>query len=239
MDAREYARMREAEDRHWWFRGRRAVIEALLANVGQRPLRVLDAGCGTGRNLELYARLGEADGVDPSPHAIEFCRERGIDRVRAGEATRLPVETGEYDLVAATDVLEHVEHDRAAAVEMRRATRDGGWLLATVPAYRWMWSEEDVRLSHFRRYTRRGLLAVLESAGWEPVVASYFNAILLPPIALARLVPRRRRAGGDLELTPAWADAALSLPMRAEAALIRRGVRIPAGVSIGVLCRAV
>ena len=80
---------------------------------------------------------------------------------------------------------------------------------------------------------------MLESSGWEPVVASYFNAILLPPIALARLVPRRHRAGGDLELTPAWADAALSLPMRAEAALIRRGVRIPAGVSIGVLCRAV
>ncbi len=237
MEELEYQWMYAAEDRHWWFRGRRAVIAALLSRVDLRPLRVLDAGCGTGRNLELYSRLGEADGVDPSPHAIRFCRDRGIERVREGDATSLPVASSRYDLVAATDVLEHVEHDRAAAAEMLRVTRPGGWLLVTVPAYRWMWSEEDVRLRHFRRYTRRSLLALLEGAGWEPSYATYFNALLLPPIALARAIPRPRRERSDLDRTPRWADAPLSLPMRAEAALIRHGVRLPAGVSIGALCR--
>jgi hypothetical protein len=140
--------------------------------------------------------------------------------------------------VAATDVLEHVRQDGAGAAEMRRVTAPGGWLLATVPAYPRLWSEEDERLHHFRRYTRRGLLGMLAGAGWEPALVTHFNTLLLPPIALVRALPGRSGSGGgDLELTPRWADGALSLPMRAEAALIRRGVRLPAGVSIAALCR--
>ena len=151
MDEGIYDLMREKEERHWWFRGRRAVIDAFLARTGLTgPLRVLDAGCGTGGNFTSYARFGEVEGVDPSSAAVDYCHRRGLSGVVHGDAERLPFEDGRFGLVTATDVLEHVRDDRRALTEMRRVTSSDGILLITVPAYRWLWSPEDERLEHHR-----------------------------------------------------------------------------------------
>jgi SAM-dependent methyltransferase len=232
----------ELEDRHWWFRGRRAVLWALIRRAGIEPTRrVLDAGCGTGRNLQDYRSLGPVAGVDPSESAVEFCRRRGLGEVRQGDVEALPFGDASFDVAFATDVLEHVDDDGAALRELRRVVAPGGLLVATVPAYMWLWTASDEALHHRRRYTRRRLAEAAGGTGWEPCVATYFNSVLLGPIALARLI--RSRTGGaerpELELTPALVDRALALPMQAEAALIRRGLSLPAGVSVGIVCRAV
>jgi SAM-dependent methyltransferase len=229
----------EVEDRHWWFRGRWAVIEAMLARTPLPPSPlILDAGCGTGGNLERYARIGRAEGVEPFPEAVQLCRERGFEAVTQGGLEDLPYEDNRYDLVAATDVLEHVAPEQEALREMLRVTKPGGVLLLTVPAYMWMWTEEDDNLHHQRRYTRRRLREAVTKAGWEPRIATYFNSLLLPPIALARKLPRNSDGEqADLDRTPASLDGPLSLPMRLEARLIRAGVRLPAGVSVGIVCR--
>jgi SAM-dependent methyltransferase len=227
------------EDEHWWFRGRWAVIEALLSRteLPQRP-RILDAGCGTGGNLQRYSRLGEAWGVDPSPEAVSFCQERGLNQVRQAGLESLPFEQGEFDLIAATDVVEHIEAEQEALRELWRVAAPGAAMLLTVPAYMWLWSQEDDNLHHKRRYTRPRLRRAVESCGWETQLSTYFNSILLPPIALAKRLPQRsdgRKA--DLERTPSALNGPLSTPMRIEASLIRRGVRLPAGVSVGIVCR--
>jgi SAM-dependent methyltransferase len=229
----------EAETHHWWFRGRWAVVEALLART-ELPAepRILDAGCGTGGNLKRYERIGDAIGVDPSADAVRFCRERGLDSVRQAGLEALPFEDGVFDLVAATDVLEHVAAEEQALRELRRVAAPGGALLLTVPAYMWLWSAEDERLHHERRYTRRRLRRAVERAGWEPGIATYFNTLLLPPIAAARGLSRSTDDGrADLDRTPPILDGVLSFPMRLEARLIRSGISLPAGVSIGIVCR--
>jgi SAM-dependent methyltransferase len=227
------------EDEHWWFRGRWAVIEALLARTELPPQpRILDAGCGTGGNMQRFALLGETSGVDPSPDAVRFCRERGLDSVQQAGLESLPFADGEFDLIAATDVVEHIAAERQALGELWRVAAPGGALLLTVPAYMWLWSEEDENLHHQRRYTKRRLRQAVEDCGWEPRTETYFNSILLPPIALAKRLPQR--SGGrkaDLERTPSALNGPLSLPMRCEAWLIKRGVRLPAGVSVGIVCR--
>lgn len=229
----------EMEDRHWWFRGRWAVVEALLART-QLPAspRILDAGCGTGGNLQRYARLGEVEGVDPAPEAVKFCRERGFDAVQAG-LEELPFEDERFDLIAATDVLEHIAAEHEALHELRRIAAPNAVLLLTVPAYMWLWSEEDVNLHHQRRYTKTRLRQAVERAGWKPHIATYFNSLLLPPIAVARRLPKRSTGQADLDRTPPSLDGLLSLPMRLEARLIRAGVSLPAGVSVGIVCRNV
>ena len=202
---------------------------------------MLDAGCGTGRNLIEFGSLGDAQGVDYSPEAIDFCRRRGVRRDR-GPIEQLAVRTtGRSTLILATDVLEHLEDDRVALRELHRVAAPDGRLLATVPAYRWLWSQHDDAHHHFRRYTLRRLRDRLRATGWEPLAWSYFNTALLPPIAVVRLLARRRPADDgrpDLRLTPPALNRLLEHPMRLEAAVIRRGGHLPAGVSIGIVCVA-
>ncbi len=240
MEPHAYREQFELEDTHWWFEGRRAVIWALLRHAGATgDLRLLDAGCGTGRNLIEFAGLGTAQGVDSSPEAIEFCRRRGVPAVSQGQVEGLPFDDASFDLILATDVLEHLKDDRAALRELRRVTAPGGRLLATVPAYGWLWSQHDTEHHHFRRYTLRQLRERVRATGWEPLRWSYFNTLLLPPIAAVRVLGRRRpgRDGErpDLKLTPPGLNRVLAQPMRFEAGLIGRGMRLPAGVSIGLV----
>jgi SAM-dependent methyltransferase len=229
------------EDHHWWFRGRWAVIEALLSRTSlpANP-RILDAGCGTGGNLERYSRLGEASGVDPSPDAVRYCAERGLGSVEQAGLEALPFADASFDLIAATDVVEHIEAEERALRELWRVAAPGGAMLLTVPAYMWLWSKEDENLHHKRRYTRPRLRQATERCGWDPQIATYFNSFLLPPIAVAkRLRGQRERNEADLERTPSYLNSPLSLPMRLEAQLIRRGVNLPAGVSVGIVCRKI
>src|SRR5580692_6047449 len=203
MEEEAYREMYVQEDVHWWFRGRRDVIWALLHRT-QLPakVRLLDAGCGTGRNLVEFGSLGSAAGVDPSPEAVAFCHDRGLDDVRQAGIEALPFGPDEFDLVLALDVLEHVEDDLGALVELRRVASAEGLLLITVPA-------------------------------------SYFNSLALPLVAGARVAERRSSRTGrtDLDRTPAALNGVLELPMKFEAWMIRHGAHLPAGVSIGMLCR--
>src|SRR5438034_3703599 len=168
MDEGAYEQHYRQEDEHWWFRGRREVIWSLLRRAGlpENP-RLLDAGCGTGRNLVEFGRLGPARGIDTSRQAVDFCHRRGLDNVAEARIEELPFPDASFDLVLACDVVEHVPDDAAALTELRRVVAPGGRLLLTVPAYRWMWSPHDVYMHHYRRYTLRGLRDRVRAAGWE------------------------------------------------------------------------
>lgn len=241
MEEHAYREQFELEEAHWWFAGRRAVIRALMRRAATPDgLRLLDAGCGTGHNLREFGVPATARGVDASPQAIEFCRRRGIGGVSEGRIEDLPFADGSFDLILATDVFEHLPDDLLAMRELRRVAAPGARLVATVPAYGWLWSRHDTAHHHFRRYTLRRLRDRLRVAGWTPVAWSYFNTLLLPPIAAVRLAGRRRpdreRRRPDLRLTPPALNRVLALPMRLESELVARGVSLPAGVSIGIVC---
>ncbi len=239
MDRQAYAEMYEQEDVHWWFRGRRRVIWSLLGHADLPPSpRVLDAGCGTGRNLVEFGVLGRAAGVDPSADAVAYCHERGLDDVRQAGLESLPFDDGRFDLLFACDVLEHVADDVGALTELRRVASDGAHLIVTVPAYQWLWTDHDEQLHHLRRYSRSELVQRVTGAGWDPVVTTSFNSLLLPVVAAARLVSRRSSRPGrtDLDRTPAHVNRALEVPFALEASAIARGARLPAGVSLGMLC---
>ncbi len=235
-----YSEMYRLEDRHWWFRGRRHVIRALLlrADLPPKP-RILDAGCGTGRNLVEFGMLGPTAGVDPSADAVSFCRQRGLDNVKCADLEALPFSAGEFDLLLACDVLEHVLHDDVALKELLRVADAGATLIITVPAYQWLWTEHDVQLHHYRRYSLSTIGAIVRAAGWSIAYSTYFNSILLPVVAAARVIPRGSSRSGhtDLDRTPPGLNGVLEQPMKLEAVLIRHGARLPAGVSLGLICR--
>jgi SAM-dependent methyltransferase len=242
LESWRYREQFEIEERHWWFRSRRAVVRSLLSRAALPPSpRILDAGCGTGANLIEYGRLGEVTGVDAFPEAIELCRERGLGNVREAPVEELPFEPGSFDLLFATDVIEHVDDDVLALRELRRVATDEARLVVTVPAYAWLWSDHDVSNHHRRRYTEGLLRERASQAGWQPRFSSYYYSAVLPAVAAVRAVRRlrpRQNGSSDLALTPPLLNRALEAPVRAEARLIERGVRLPAGVSVGMVCTA-
>ena len=238
MRTEAYAEMAALEERHWWFRGRRAVIAALLSRAGVAgPVRMLDAGCGTGGNLLAFGHLGEADGIDDAAEAVAVCHQRGLERVRQGSIDALPYDDGAFGLLLATDVLEHLDDDAGALRELRRVAAPGAVLVVTVPAQPWLWSAHDEALHHRRRYRRRELVDRATLAGWTPEVVTGFNTLLLPPIALARLA-RRGSDGTDHDATPPSLDRVLVRPLELEAKLVARGLDLPPGVSLGLALRA-
>lgn len=181
---------------HWWFRGRRQIVKAvtdrILAKV-KDPL-VVDVGCGTGANVAAFASDYRAVGIDPSTHAVQLA-QRLFPQLHfiAGHA---PEDLGniaaQADLFLLMDVLEHVRDDFDLFSRILAAAKPGSHVLITVPADESLWSEHDVTLGHFRRYTTKRLRAVWEGLPVTVRLFSHFNAKLYPLIKLARRVAALR-----------------------------------------------
>lgn len=242
MQQAEYEVMHEQELVHWWFRGRRALLERLIRRhlpAGPAPA-ILDFGCGTGGNALTYAAFGPVVGIEPDRNALRFAtarppaaRPHGITYARA-VGTALPLRGGSFDLVVASEVLEHVADDGAAAREIARVLKPGGVFVFSVPAHPWLWSAHDEALWHQRRYRRPELVRLLVSAGLEVRWLSYWNAALFPAIALRRLLGPRPRGGAvvsDAALPPGPVNRALVAVLGLEARALER-VRFPFGVSL-------
>ncbi len=236
---RDYERQtHQAEDRHWWYRGRRTVLDGVIAGLElPTPARVLDAGCGSGRNMLELSRLGSVTGVELSDTSVALARQRDAGEVVSGSVLEMPFADDSFDLAVSLDVIEHLEDDLGALRELRRTVTPGGALLVTVPAYQWLWSGHDEINHHHRRYTRRSLQRVAEQAGWTQVRTTYFNSLLLPVAILLRVLDRVNRAKTtesslDLWIPPEPVNWLLERPLALEAALVGRGGRIPAGLSL-------
>lgn len=240
MNSAEYGRMRDAEERQWWYVGMRALSLALLRPaLPSRAVASLDAGCGTGANLERLAGLGPAVGVDLSAEAIAFCRARGVAVVR-GSILALPFADASVDVVTSFDVLYHrwVEDDRQAVVELARVLRPGGVLLVRVPALRMLWGAHDEEVHSRHRYTRGELVALVRQAGLEPVRATYANFFLFPLLLARRTLDRLAgRHGSDVGFLPAPLEWLFRSLLLCEAWLVARGVSLPVGASVFALAR--
>jgi SAM-dependent methyltransferase len=189
MESGVYAVEAEVEATHWWFAGRRGIFAREIARLSlARDGAVLDIGSGTGANLRLLRDLGfrNATGLDASAEAIRYCGEKGLGPVRCGDAERLPFADRQFDLVLATDVIEHVGDDLAALREIRRVLSPRGAALLTVPAFPSLWGLQDEVGGHKRRYRMSALLDLHRRAGLVPGRHYHFNYLLFAPIWLAR-----------------------------------------------------
>lgn len=191
MQQHTYEIMNRVEDKHWWFVGRRAILESFLEGIKDKlknqnsNLKILDVGCGTGANLEMLANFGESEGVDVSDDALEFCKTKGL-KVHKGLAEELPFEDESFDVVTALDVVEHLDDDIGGLKEMNRVMKKSGRALIFVPAFMWLWGVQDDISNHRIRYTKKQIVERLEKSGFEIERATYANWTFFAPILAGR-----------------------------------------------------
>ncbi|MBO0737608.1 MAG: class I SAM-dependent methyltransferase, partial [Alphaproteobacteria bacterium] len=239
MERCEYDKLDQAEDRMWWFaalhRNLDVLSRRLLLETAGRP--VLDAGCGTGG---LLARLKKTYpektvfGLDLDPRACARAALKGARPVCVGSVNDLPFADSTFAAIFSADVLCHdgVRED-AALRQFHRCLVENGWLILSLPAYRWMLSRHDVAVSNIRRYTGNGLRSLLQAVGYQTVYLSYWNTLLFPLMVITRkLLPANRAATSDVKLYPPVLDILCRVVTGIETGLLRIGLRMPFGGSV-------
>ena len=238
MDRRVYDRMAEHDSTHWWYRARRDILADYISRYAGLPkdARILEIGCGTGHNLPMLATFGTVDAIEIDPAARDVAAKRLGKPVGDAPLPALPgVPRGHYHMIAVLDVVEHIEDDVAALRAMAECLAPGGRILIAVPAHQWMWSAHDVVNHHHRRYSKATLLKAIEGAGLRARRMRWFNSLLFPIAAAARVMGRiTGRDDSDDSPPPKPLNAAFETIFRLERHLIGRVPMTP-GVSIVAL----
>jgi SAM-dependent methyltransferase len=220
-----------AEARHFWFRGFRRFVTPLLetATRGVSAARLLDCGCGTGANLEMLGRFGEAYGFDLTAVGLRLGREAGRTRLALATVTAVPFPTDAFDVVTSFDVLYALEGEaeRAAVSEMYRVARPGGYLIVNVAAMASLRGDHSVLGREVQRYSRASLRRILTDVGFEIVRLTHTNASLFVPMFVVRTLQRWRglkseaEARDDITVPPAPINALLTGVLHVESWWLR------------------
>ncbi|MCL6477966.1 MAG: class I SAM-dependent methyltransferase [Peptococcaceae bacterium] len=238
MEDKIYRLMAEIESDHWWFSGRRNIIDTAIRSFVKlnQGAKILDVGCGTGGNLSLLSQFGCVSGLEMDAGAVEMAKERGLGQIYKGEIPGpLPFEENSFDLIVMLDVLEHIEDDGEAIRYLVEYLKPNGYLLITVPAHSFLWSNHDRAHHHLRRYTRPQLVEKLRESRLDIIYSSYFNVWLFPMILLIRTIKNKlikSKDNCDLSMPKYCINKILAAIFSSEKYFIKKNYRFPVGVSI-------
>jgi SAM-dependent methyltransferase len=243
MEKDFYLQYASVEDKHWWFVARRQIIEKVIFRLNlPKNAQILEAGCGTGGNLQMLSRHGQVSAMELEEIACQLANQRQVTQVKRGSLPdRIPFSL-EYDLILILDVIEHLDDDFSALKALYYKLKPGGYLLITVPAYQFLWSEHDDINHHKRRYRLKGLKQRVKKAGYEVNYGSYFNTFLFPVVAIVRvltkLLPKRNKnqISSDLVVPSQPVNQILKWLFASEGYLINK-FSLPFGVSVLLLAR--
>jgi SAM-dependent methyltransferase len=225
------------EEKHWWFESRRNIIINLLKKT-DRNSTILEIGCSGGQLIQALNRRGfkNVQGIDISQQAIDLCRQKDIHDVFVMDGSKPAFGDGQFDIVIASDVLEHIEDEQKALKEWNRILKPAGKLIVFVPAFKILWSKHDEANHHYRRYSKLDLIRVLEKAQFEIDRSSYWNFILFFPTSLVRLVQRivskyGQKSGDQLVELNRVANKVLVYLVKTENILLKV-LNFPVGISV-------
>jgi SAM-dependent methyltransferase len=211
MKPAELQLLTSLEDRHWWYKERRAILSRELRNLPAAG-QALDIGAAGGGNTRVLIEHGwDAVALEYSDSVADVAKARDISAIRA-DARDLPLKSNTCGLVTAFDILEHIDEDYLAAAEIARVLKPGGTALIAVPCDMALWSAHDDEVGHVRRYTRSGLVTVIQKAGLTVDEVWSWNVLLRPVVALRR----KKSTGSDLDKVPPLVNTALTAIIIAE-----------------------
>ena len=241
-----YHQYAQALETHWWADHRRAIFARWLLELGIAPdgsRELLEIGCGAGTEHTFLSRYGSVTGVEINPTGLAYCRTRGYGQLIAGDLNSVELPADRFDLAVDFHVLYHawVRSPSEVLQRMRQSLRPGGRLIVSEPAYMLLRRAHDDVVMAARRWTRRALLDLITSSGFEVERCSGFLTLIAPVVLLSALRDRLRPPAHDIgELHPPGPviDRALRAVMALERAMIRLHP-LPVGTSWALAARRI
>jgi SAM-dependent methyltransferase len=227
------------EEKHWWFVGRREIILALARKyyLDRKRIKILEIGCSGGPLLKLLVSRGYSGvvGIDNSKEAIQLCKARGFKDVFLMDGVSPQFDCEEFDLIIASDVLEHIQDEERAVKEWKRVLKKGGIIICFVPALTALWSKHDEDNEHCRRYTKKDLKDIFAKNDFKIIRSSYWNIALFFPMLLYRLVTRtflKKSLTSQLKESNYALNLFLSKLLLIENFFLAMGINYPIGISV-------
>ena len=183
MERNVYIRQHNQNKNHWWFEGRKLILRAILKKYFNNKKKILDYGCGVGINLGMLSKFGKVFYYDNSRLAINYVRKNYPNKKFFININKLYKYKKKFDLIVATDVIEHIKNDKKEIIKISDLLKKDGYILITVPAFQSLYSSKDISLKHYRRYNKENLHNLLNKYFHE-IKFTYFNFILFLPIAI-------------------------------------------------------
>jgi 2-polyprenyl-3-methyl-5-hydroxy-6-metoxy-1,4-benzoquinol methylase len=234
----------DVEIDHWWFKSRRKYLLDLIKDAPKES-KILDVGCSSGIFLKDLESIGfkteNLFGVDISETAIENCKANGIKHCYVMDAQNITL-TETFDIIIASDCLEHLEDDKKAIKNWNNLLKIDGKMYVFVPAFMSLWSYHDEVNRHFRRYTNSELKAKLVAENLEIIKSSYWNFFLFLPVYFFRKVTsifQKNKSGeSDISIGNTYINRMLLNLIILENKLLKV-VRFPFGVSTFCIAKRV
>ena len=183
MERNVYIRQYNQNKNHWWFEGRKLILSTILKKYLNNKKIILDYGCGVGINLGMLSKFGKVFYYDKSRIAINYVKKKYSNINFFVNVKNLNKYKKKFDLIVATDVIEHIKNDKKEVVKINHLLKKNGYILITVPAFQSLYSSKDISLKHYRRYNKENLRNLLNKYFYE-IKFTYFNFILFLPIAI-------------------------------------------------------
>jgi SAM-dependent methyltransferase len=241
MEKSEYQRMYTLEPSFWWYRVLHELVDDTIGKIRKStPLKMLDAGCGTGKMMEILGKYGEITGIDFSEDAIGFCRKRGLQHLETGDLNQHVFEKDKYDAIVCLDVLYHaaIQDDTAVLEKFLGALKTGGTLVINLAAFEYLKRSHDVVVHAKKRYRRKSFVDDLKKTGFTVQYAGYRMPHLYFIILLAKLFSndsKKEESESDLKALSGFMNSLLYHAGRVENRLIKLGFRFPIGSSLFVV----
>ncbi|OGW33580.1 MAG: hypothetical protein A2X59_07800 [Nitrospirae bacterium GWC2_42_7] len=243
MEASYITRYHTLEDTHWWFLGRRDMIRRLIREF-PKSSEILEVGCSGGPMMEILRDDGFTNitGIDINEKAVDICRKKGLNDVMLASGEDTGLEDQHFDVIIASDVIEHIQQETMALTEWKRILKKSGKLFIFVPAFNFLWSAHDTANIHYRRYSKKSLAEILQSSGFIIERISYWNFILFFPVCIARLFQRifcksGNKRGGQLHRSNSLINKILESIIKFENTYLDSGKNLPVGISLFAIAK--
>jgi SAM-dependent methyltransferase len=242
MDYQDYILQKNKDVSHFWFAAKLNLIENLLEEVffnEKSDKSILDIGCGTGTELDILNKFGQVTALDTNQTALDLIKQKGSSVILA-DIEKFILPKNSYDAVCCFDLLEHLANDEKVLKNIFQSLKNNGYLLFTVPAFKFIFSTHDLALKHQRRYNKKDIDNKLKSSGFTIISLGYWNTVLFPIEVVARLFKKLlyiklfKQPGyqSDAKSINPLVNKFLFSILNLENKLINYGIKFPFGLSL-------